>query len=295
MILIAIQGLNLGVDFKGGRSYTVTFNKPVEATTMKSAMSASFENSGTEVKNFGSNNVMKVTTSYLTDDESDVADDKVKNALIQGVAKYSGLQYSENDGKVDDQHFTISSSTKVGATIADDIKNSAFEAGIFAIIGIFLYILFRFRKWQYSTGAIVALIHDTLFTFSAFAIARLLGLSLEIDQVFVAAVLTIIGYSINDTVIIFDRIREYMNFGTSHERNKIFNNAINSTLSRTLITSGTTLIVVIVLLFFGGEVLRGFSFAMVIGIVIGTYSSIFIAAPLVIDLDKKNELEVAKV
>ena len=295
IILIAIQGLNLGVDFKGGRSYTVTFNKPVDATTMKSAMSASFENSGTEVKNFGSNNVMKVTTSYLIDDESDVADDKVKNALIQGVAKFSGLQYSENDGKVDDQHFTISSSTKVGATIADDIKNSAFEAGIFAIIGIFLYILFRFRKWQYSTGAIVALIHDTLFTFAAFAIARVLGLSLEIDQVFVAAVLTIIGYSINDTVIIFDRIREYMAFGTSHERNKIFNNAINSTLSRTLITSGTTLIVVIVLLFFGGEVLRGFSFAMVIGIVIGTYSSIFIAAPLVIDLDKKNELELAKV
>jgi SecD/SecF fusion protein len=262
---------------------------------MKSAMSASFENSGTEVKNFGSNNVMKVTTSYLIDDDSDMSDEKVKNALIQGVAKFSGLQYSENDGTVDDQHFTISSSTKVGATIADDIKNSAFEAGIFSIIGIFLYILFRFRKWQYSTGAIVALIHDTLFTFSAFAIARVFGFSLEIDQVFVAAVLTIIGYSINDTVIIFDRIREYMAFGASHERNKIFNNAINSTLSRTLITSGTTLIVVIGLLLFGGEVLRGFSFAMVIGIVIGTYSSIFIAAPLVIDLDKKNELEVAKV
>jgi SecD/SecF fusion protein len=295
IILIAIQGLNLGVDFKGGRSYTVTFSKPVEATTMKSSLAASFENSGTEVKNFGSNNVMKVTTSYLTDDESDGADDKVKNALIQGVSKYSGLQYSENDGKVDDQHFTISSSTKVGATIADDIKNSAFEAGIFAIIAIFFYILFRFRKWQYSTGAIVALIHDTLFTFSAFAIARVLGLSLEIDQVFVAAVLTIIGYSINDTVIIFDRIREFLAFGTSHERNKIFNNAINGTLSRTLITSGTTLIVVIVLLFFGGEVLRGFSFAMVIGIIIGTYSSIFIAAPLVIDLDQKNELEAAKV
>ena len=294
MILIAIQGLNLGVDFKGGRSYTVTFNKPVEATAMKAGLAAGFENNGVEVKNFGSNNVMKVTTSYLTDDDSDVADDKVKNALIQGVTKYSGLAYSENDGKVDDQHFTISSSTKVGATIADDIKNSAFEAGLFAIIGIFLYILLRFRKWQYSTGAIVALIHDTLFTFSAFAIARVFGFSLEIDQVFVAAVLTIIGYSINDTVIIFDRIREYLGFGASHERIKIFNSAINNTLSRTLITSGTTLIVVIVLLFFGGEVLRGFSFAMVIGIVIGTYSSIFIAAPMVIDLDRK-ELEAVKV
>lgn len=161
-------------------------------------------------------------------------------------------------------------------------------AGGLSILSIFLYILIRFRKWQFSTGAIVALIHDMLFTFAAFAIARVLGFSLEIDQVFVAAILTIIGYSINDTVIIFDRIREYMNLGTSHERVKIFNMAITSTLSRTIVTSSTVLIVVIVLLFFGGETLRGFSFAMVVGVIIGTYSSIFIASPLVIDLDPKG-------
>jgi SecD/SecF fusion protein len=174
----------------------------------------------------------------------------------------------------------------VGATIADDIKGSAFEAGLFAVISIFLYILIRFKKWTYSLGAIVALIHDTLFVVAAFGIAGLFGISFEIDQVFVAAVLTIIGYSINDTVIIFDRIREYLGFGANHDRVAVFNDAINSTLSRTLITSGTTLIVVIVLLFFGGEVLRGFSFALFIGIVIGTYSSIFIASPVVLDVDQ---------
>ncbi len=288
IILIFIQGLNLGVDFKGGRSYIVTFNSPVESTNVRNALVESFENSGTEVKNYGGNNVMKITTSYLIDDDSDAADDKVKAALIQGVQKFNGLEYTADDSKVDATHFTISSSSKVGPTIADDIKGSALEAGLFSIIGIFLYILIRFRKWQYSTGAIIALIHDSLFVLSAFAIAGALGISFEIDQIFVAAILTIIGYSINDTVIIFDRIREYLSFGSSHDVAKIFNSAINNTLGRTLITSGTTLIVVVVLLLFGGEVLRGFSFALLVGISIGTYSSVFIAAPIVLDFDKEK-------
>ncbi len=286
IVITLIQGLNLGVDFKGGRSYVVSFNSPVEATSMRSVLSSSFENSSTEVKNYGSNNVMKVTTSYLIDEESEVADEKVKGALIAGVQKYSTLEFTEN-GTLDDKHFTISSSTKVGATVADDIKNSAVKAGLFSLLAIFFYILIRFRKWQFSAGAIVALLHDSLFVFAAFAFAGLVGISFEIDQIFVAALLTIIGYSINDTVIIFDRIREYLGAGTSHDSIKIFNSAINSTLSRTLITSGTVLFVVIILLIFGGEVLRGFSFAFLVGIVIGTYSSIFIASPLVIDLDKK--------
>ena len=298
-ILIAVNGLNFGVDFKGGRSYIVTFNQPVVATDMKVAISESFENSGLEVKNFGSDKVMKVTTSYLVDDESEAADDKVKNALIQGVEKFKGIKYAENLAQLDDQHFLIPSSSKVGATIADDIKGSALEASLVSFVLIFFYILIRFKKWTYSAGAIIALIHDTLFVVASFAIAGLFGISFEIDQVFVAAILTIIGYSINDTVIIFDRIREYMGFGANHERSKVFNDAINSTLSRTLITSGTTLIVVIVLLLFGGEVLRGFSFALFIGIVIGTYSSIFIATPIVLDLDvekavtKKSDAKAA--
>lgn len=284
-ILIAVQGLNMGVDFKGGRSYVVSFNQPVIATDMKVALNESFENSGVEVKNYGSDKVMKVTTSYLVDDESDVADEKVKSALIQGVQKFKGVEYTPNDAQLDDKHFTISSSSKVGATIADDIKGSAFEATIASLVLIFIYILFRFKRWTYSAGAIVATVHDTLFVIASFAIARVFGFSFEVDQVFVAAVLTIIGYSINDTVIIFDRIREYLGFGATHDRAKVFNDAINSTLSRTLITSGTTLIVVVVLLFFGGEVLRGFSFALFIGIVVGTFSSIFIASPIVLDLE----------
>lgn len=288
-VLIAFQGLNLGVDFKGGRSYVVSFSKPVVATDMKVALSESFENAGTEVKNYGSDNVMKVTTSYMVEDESDVADDKVRAALVQGVQKFSNLTYTDQEAQLDDQHFTISSSSKVGATIADDIKGSAFEASIWSLIAIFIYILIRFKKWTYSTGAIIATVHDTLFVIASFAIARAFGISFEVDQVFVAAVLTIIGYSINDTVIIFDRIREYLGFGANHSREKVFNDAINSTLSRTLITSGTTLIVVIVLLIFGGEVLRGFSFALFIGIAIGTYSSIFIASPVVLDFDRKPD------
>lgn len=291
-ILIALQGLNLGVDFKGGRSFVVAFSQPVEATQLRSSLSGGFENAGTEVKNYGGNNVMKVTTSYLVDDESEAADEKVKSALIKGLESTTGKKYTENDRQLDDQHFTIPSTSKVGATIADDIKSSAFTAGGLSILSIFLYILIRFRKWQFSTGAIVALVHDMLFTFSAFAIARVVGFPLEIDQVFVAAILTIIGYSINDTVIIFDRIREYMDQGTSHERNHIFNAAITSTLSRTIVTSSTVLIVVIVLLFFGGETLRGFSFAMVVGVIIGTYSSIFIASPLVSDLDPKGSAHI---
>lgn len=288
-ILIGVNGLNLGVDFKGGRSYIVSFNKPVVATDMRVALANSFENQGTEVKNYGSNNVLKVTTSYLIDDDSDVADANVQDALVQGISSFTGMTFTAQDARVDDQHFTISSSSKVGATVADDIKNSAFKASLFSLCGIFLYLLFRFRKWQYSAGAIIATVHDALFVFAAFGIAAAVGFPFEIDQVFVAAILTIIGYSINDTVIIYDRIREQLAFGSKADRKQIFNDALNITLSRTLITSGTTLFVVLVLLLFGGEVLRGFSFALFVGIIVGTYSSIFIAAPVVLDMDRQKE------
>ena len=288
-VLMFVQGLNLGVDFKGGRSYVVSFNKPVSATELKVDLSKEFQNAGTEVKNYGSNSRMKVTTSYLIDEESEEADDKVKQALITGVEKkFAGIKYTENEAQVDDTHFAISSSTKVGATVADDIKNSAWKASLFSLIGIFIYILIRFRKWQYSMGAIIATIHDTLFVFASFAIIRLFGISFEIDQVFVGAILAIIGYSINDTVIIFDRIRENLNLGTSHDKPKIFNDSINETLSRTILTAGTTLLGVVVLLIFGGEVLRGFAFAFFIGILVGTFSSVYIASPVVLDMDNEN-------
>ncbi len=288
-VLLLVNGLNFGVDFKGGRSYVVSFSQPVVATDLKIRLSQSFENAGTEVKNYGSNSIVKITTAYLIDDDSDTADENVKQRLIDGLQGITGKTFVEQNNLVDDNNFTIASSSKVGATVADDIKNSAWEASLFSLVGIFIYILIRFRKWQYSAGAIIATVHDTLFVFAAFAIAGFFGLGFEIDQVFVAAILTIIGYSINDTVIIFDRIREYIGFGATHDKQKIVNDAINDTLARTIITAGTTLFVVVVLLFFGGEVLRGFAFALFVGVVIGTYSSVFIAAPIVIDLDQEKK------
>lgn len=291
MVILSINGLNLGVDFQGGRSYVVEFKEPVVASDIKAGISKTFEGAGTEVKTFGANNVIKVTTSYQVTDESTEADERVKQMLIEGLKGVTGQLYIKDETKVDDTHFSIGSSEKVGATIADDIKKDSMEAMTFSLIAIFLYIVVRFRKWQFGLGAIIALFHDTLVVMSAFAIAGVLGYSFEIDQVFIAAILTIIGYSINDTVIVFDRIRETINLHTSTDRLSIFNSAINSTMNRTVITSLTTLVVVLVLLVFGGAVLRGFSFAMVVGVLVGTYSSIFIAAPIVVDLDKKKKLK----
>ncbi len=288
MVLLFVNGLNLGVDFQGGRSYVVSFNQPIVASEIKTDLTASFEGAGTEVKTFGSNNVIKVTTSYQVGDESSEMDEKVQQLLVAGLTESTGQIYIADGSKVDDTHFAILSSEKVGATIADDIKKDSIKAMLLSLVVIFLYILVRFRKWQFGLGAIVALFHDTMLVLSAFAFASLLGFSFEIDQVFIAAILTIIGYSINDTVIVFDRIRENINLHTSSDKVDIFNSAINSTMNRTVITSLTTLVVVLVLLVFGGAVLRGFSFALVIGVLVGTYSSIFIASPIVIDLEKKK-------
>lgn len=291
LVLMTINGLNFGVDFQGGRSYVVNFNQPVVASDIKAGISKTFEGAGTEVKTFGANNIIKVTTSYEVGDESTEADERVEKMLIEGLMDVTGQLYVADGSKVDDTHFSIVSSEKVGATIADDIKKDSMEAMTLSLIVIFLYIVVRFRKWQYGLGAIIALFHDTLVVMAAFAIAGAFGYSFEIDQVFIAAILTIIGYSINDTVIVFDRIRETINLHTSVDRESIFNSAINSTMNRTVITSLTTLVVVLVLLIFGGAVLRGFSFALVVGVIVGTYSSIYIAAPIVIDLDKKKRLK----
>jgi SecD/SecF fusion protein len=294
LILISMNGLNLGVDFKGGRSYVVTFGEPVVATDLRTGLSSEFEGASTEVKTFGSNNVMKVTTSYRVEDESDEADESVRTALITGLSNLTGKSFITDDNDVGVEQFAISSSEKVGATIADDIKNASIQSVLFSLVVIFLYILVRFRRWQFGLGAIVALLHDVLIVLSAFAIIGLFGYSFEVDQVFIAAMLTVIGYSINDTVVVFDRIRENLQLKTSDDQFKIFNMSINGTLNRTVITSITTLIVITILLVFGGAVLRGFSFALFIGVLIGTYSSIFIATPVVIDLRKK-EAPVAEI
>ena len=279
---IVLQGgMNLGVDFSGGRSYVVEFNSPMAANEVRNTLESSFENKGTEVKTFGANNKLKITTSYLINEESQEADEQVRKALSTGLEKYSKEEPE------------VLSSTKVGATVADDIRNSSLLAGIFSVIVIFIYILVRFRQWQYGLGAIAALVHDILMVLSLYSIANLLGLSLEVDQVFVAAVLTIIGYSINDTVVVFDRIREFSGRFSKQDLSITLNNALNQTLSRTIITAVTTFIVVVVLLLAGGEVLRGFSFALFIGVIFGTYSSLFVASPIVLDLAKK-QLEKAQ-
>ena len=287
LISLIIKGLTLGVDFKGGRSYVVTFDNTQVPSEIETGLQQSFDNEGVEVKTFGADNILKITTSYLINDDSDDADVNVKDRLVSGLKGITGLSFTEDDTMVNQDNFTISSSSKVGATIADDIKNSSFSSGLIALIAIFIYILIRFRKWQFSTGAVFALFHDTLFVISAFSIANLFGVSYEIDQVFIAALLTIIGYSINDTVVVFDRIRENLGIKAGSEIIPVVNESINKTISRTLITSMTTFIVVLVLFLFGGPSLSGFSFALLIGIIVGTYSSIFVATPVFVDLFKK--------
>ena len=287
IISLIIKGLTLGVDFKGGRSYVVTFDNSQVPSEIETGLQQPFDNEGVEVKTFGADNILKITTSYLINDDSDDADVNVKDRLVSGLKGITGLNFIEDDTMVNQDNFTISSSSKVGATIADDIKNSSFSSGLIALIAIFIYILIRFRKWQFSTGAVFALFHDTLFVISAFSIANLFGVSYEIDQVFIAALLTIIGYSINDTVVVFDRIRENLGIKAGSEIIPVVNESINKTISRTLITSMTTFIVVLVLFLFGGPSLSGFSFALLIGIIVGTYSSIFVATPVFVDLFKK--------
>ena len=287
LISFILSGLTLGVDFKGGRSYVVTFDTMQDPTAIETGLQESFQNEGVEVKTFGSDNVLKITTSYLIDDDSDDADVIVRESLIQGLSSITNLKFTKDDTMVDEKNFTISSSSKVGATIADDIQNSSLYSGVLALIAIFLYILLRFRKWQFSTGAVVALFHDTLFVLSAFSIANLFGLSYEVDQVFIAALLTIIGYSINDTVVVFDRVRENLGIKAGSDVIPVVNESINKTISRTLITSLTTFVVVLVLFLFGGPSLSGFSFALLIGIIVGTYSSIFVATPVFVDLIKR--------
>jgi len=277
-VSMALQGgPNLGVDFKGGRSYLVNFDQAVPASEVRSALLDNFKGQGTEVKTFGSSNRLKVTTSYLAENESTQADETVRQALETGLQQYKA------------QNPTIMGNNKVGATMADDIQSTALTSVLLSFAGIFLYVMLRFRKWQYSLGGVVALIHDALMVIAFFAIARLFGLSYEIDQVFIASILTIIGFSINDTVVIYDRIREYLSLNPKAKIKDVINPALNDTFSRTIITSLTVLFVVVILFIFGGETLRGFSFAMLIGVISGTYSTLFIATPIVLDTTSNDD------
>ncbi|PSR05456.1 MAG: protein translocase subunit SecDF [Bacteroidetes bacterium SW_11_45_7] len=281
IISMATKGFELGVDFQGGRTYVVRFNQPVNAVKVGEELTNNFGGSRPEVKTFGANNQVKITTSHMIGSDNEEADSVVNDQLYKGVKRFY-------KGDITKENFLNNyrmSSMKVGPTIADDITTGAFWATVFALLGIFLYILVRFRKWQFSIGAILAVVHDSLILLAVFSIfSGILPFSMQIDQAFIAALLTIIGYSINDTVVVFDRIREYLGIHQTTDLKTTINMAINGTLSRTFITSATTLLVVLILTFFGGEMIRGFSFALLIGILSGTYSSVFIATPVMVDL-----------
>jgi SecD/SecF fusion protein len=277
-VLMYLQGgPNLGVDFKGGRSYVVDFNKTMVSSDVRTTLEPTFKGTGLEVKQYGSPDRLRITTSYLAEDESQAADKTVADALNQGLSKYKA------DAPV------IQSTSKVGATIADDIKRTSFLSLALTLLGIFVYVLFRFEKWQYSMAAVVALFHDALLVIASYPIAAAFGLKYEMDQIFVAAVLSIIGFSMNDTVVIYDRVREYLRENPKLTFAQVVNPALNSTFSRTMITFTTVFLVVLVLYIFGGETLRSFSFAMIIGIIFGTYSSLFIATPIILDTYGKKE------
>jgi SecD/SecF fusion protein len=284
VVMMAIKGLNYGVDFKGGRTYVVGFEKSVTAGDIRKALDESF-NVATEVKSFGSNAKFKITTSYLIDDDSDNATAKAEQQLTTGLAK------------LPDNKASVLSSYKVGPTIANDIKVSAVLSLLVAVGLMFIYIMIRFRRWQFALGTVVSLFHTVLVVLSLFVLLEpIMPFSMEIDQAFVAAILTVIGYSINDSVVVFDRVREFLASKRSSESTAlVVNNALNDTLSRTLITGMSTIFVILILFIFGGETIKGFTFAMLIGVLIGTYSSLCIGTPVLVDFSKEDKPETKPV
>jgi SecD/SecF fusion protein len=278
LVSMTTRGFNYGVDFSGGRQYVVKFDKPVEVEQVRDALDKAFEGeshvkSSTSVKTYGGSDQVKITTNYLINSTDANADQVVEGKLNAALAPMGAAPPLE--------------SRKVEPSISTDIRNHSIWAVGVALIFIFLYVVARFRNWQFGLGAIVSLVHDALIVMSVYSLFyTVMPFSLEVDEQFIAAILTVIGFSINDTVVVFDRIREYLQ---DHRRDpwiQVFNKAINSTLGRTINTSLTVVIVLLVIFLFGADSIRGFVFAMLVGIGVGTYSSIFIASAIVVDLHK---------
>ncbi len=282
-ISLATRGLDYGVEFTGGRTFTVEFSdKEADYELIKNNLAKEFVEDGQqlkpEVKMIDNKFKAKITTKFMsgTEFENEASDKIVEDKLKIGLK--------------DMGEYEIIEQRRVGASVSGDLKSTSITAVIVALIIIFLYVVFRFKKWQYGTGAVLALFHDVIITISMFSIFYgILPFSMEIDQAFIAAILTVVGYSINDTVIIFDRIREYLSEGKKIDQNILINNALNSTLSRTINTSLTTLVVLVAIFLFGGEAIKGFSFALLIGIVVGTYSSLCVATPLIVDFTRAKK------
>ena len=288
LVSMFTKGFTYGVDFTGGRTYVVRFDKNVTAEEVRAAAIAEFDGA-VEVKQFGGDSQMKVTTQYLVEDESTDADAQVENKLYNALKGFfaADLTFEEFTSTLDNPNGIISSD-KVGPTIANDITRNAIIAVIIALFVIFAYIAVRFKGWTWGLGGVTGLAHTALIVIGFFSIfSGILPFSLDIDQTFIAAILTIIGYAINDTVVIFDRIREYKELHPKADFRQNVNAALNSTLSRTMNTSLTTLVTMLAIAIFGGEVIRGLAVALIVGIVVGTYASIFIATPIMFDVTKK--------
>jgi len=283
IVSIFFKGFGLGVDFLGGRTYVAKFEKTVNTEEIDAALKATFEGKAIEVKTFGGFDQVKITTPYKIENTNPEVEKQIETSVNAALANVNG-----NKGKV-------TSSSKVGPTIANDAIGGALKAVLLSIVLVFVYIYVRFRRLAFGYGALVALFHDVAIILGIFSIFRgWLPFSLDVDQAFVGAVLTIMGYSMNDTVVVFDRVREYLTEkrGVKEDIPTVINNALNSTLSRTAVTGFSTLVVLLVLLIFGGETIRGFVFAMFVGVIVGTYSSLFVATPIVVDgmqRDMKNE------
>lgn len=298
LILVSVfslftNGLNQGVDFVGGRTYTVRFDKDVDAKAVETDLIAVYGSA--EAKTYGSDNQLKITTKYKVNDSGEEVDNEIQTKLHEGLKSYlpAGMTYAQfiadDEGKVAGRMEYY----KVSPTIADDIKKASFWAVLGSLVVVFLYILLRFRRWQFSLGAVTAVFHDVLLVLGIFSLTyNIMPFNMEIGQSFIAAILTVIGYSLNDTVVVFDRIREFFNEHGSWKMKKIINSALNSTLSRTLNTSMTTLIVLMCIFFIGAESIRGLIFALMVGVVVGTYSSLFIATPVFYDTVKKRGIDL---
>ncbi|MEN8880429.1 MAG: protein translocase subunit SecF, partial [Polaribacter sp.] len=283
-------GLKQGVDFKGGRSYVVRFDQDMNATEVAGTLKDAF-GSAPEVKTYGQANQLKITTVYKIEEEGTEVDEEVQNTLFTGLQPYLGdTSYENFKPGFEKQGAGVMSFMKVEPTIADDIKTSALYAVFGSLIVVFLYILLRFRKVSFSLGAVIAVFHDVLIVLGVFSITyNFMPFDMEIGQSFIAAILTVVGYSLNDTVVIFDRIREFAGSYPNWKYSKVVDSALSSTLGRTINTSLTTLLVMLAIFLFGGDSIKGFMFALIVGVVVGTYSSLFVATPIMFDASKKED------
>ena len=283
-------GFNKGVEFQGGRSYTIRFDQKFEVEAVREKLKSYFNGERPIVKTIGTNNQLNITTSYLISTPGTGVEQQVQQKLLEGLTKENLVPAGTTMETFNAKY--LQSSQTVLPTISDDLKRGAVWATVISLIAIFVYILLRFRKWQYSLGTLLSLLHDVCLTLAVFSFFRnSVPFALEIDQHFIAAILTVIGFSMNDTVIVFDRIREYFRKSPHEDKTSVINRAINDTMSRTIMTSLCVFITLLILFIFGGEATRGFAFAMLIGVVTGTYSSIFVAAPVLVDMDKSGSLK----